>query len=738
MSVLGIFSFSFAIGALLYVMVLPTWLSVGVFAVAVVTGGIILLWRRGKRRRLSLIAFALALGLLWSFTYEFRQIRPVESLAGEDIQIRLTAIEDEEKTDYGSKVLCKSGDVRVQAYIFDCKVPIHVGDVILMEGILEAATIEDDLSFIAKDVKMTARQDGTILITPGEKTLRNLPSRVYSGVCGRITELFPEDTAPFALALLTGDTGKLSYGFRNQMSLAGISHVVAVSGMHVSLICSLVLNLCLRRKRLAAGLCLGAMWFFGAMLGFSPSVTRAVIMNSILLMAPILGREYDSPTALGLSLLVLLVKNPFSVASPGLQLSFGAVAGILLLTMPLRRTMEEALPKKLREKGILWKPYTFLTTSVATTMGASLFTVPLVAYYFGAVSLVSFVSNLILLPIISLIFTLGYPLVICSYGFYPVAQTVAEYLSIPIRWVICAVEFLAEIPYGALYSRSVYVILWLIATYGLIGLCAIWKRRAVALILSLTMLVTIPFLQKIRTEELRFTVLDVGQGQCIVTEIGEFVAIIDCGGSQEEASGENAARELLSRGIDHVDGLILTHYDLDHCGGVQHLMDRIAIGRLYLPNISPEDSQREKILTKATDKHIPITWVREDITLEPLGGRIEIFPPFATKDDNDGLSLLLSGADYDILVTGDLSVEKERELIQTIALPDLEVLVAGHHGAAGSTGRELLEHTMPEVLLISVGYNSYGHPDPKVLKRAEDLGIRVRRTDLEGTISITR
>ena len=738
MSILGMFSFFFALGTLLYVLVLPFWASVLLFILALfaILGSF---WmQKRKRRSVRLIALGMAMGLLWSGIYDFRQLRPVEALAGEEIRIRMIALEDEEKTVYGSKVLCKSGNVRILTYIFDCKDSIYAGDEIVMQGILEATTGENDLHYIAKEIHMTARQNGDITVLPGEHTLRNLPARVYGSVCRRIIELFPEDTASFALALLTGDTGKLSYGFRNDMALAGISHVVAVSGMHVSLICSLVLHLCLRRKRLAAGFCLGAMWFFGAMLGFSPSVTRAVVMNSIFLLAPILNREYDSPTALGTALLVLLLKNPFSIASQGLQLSFASVAGIILLTAPLTQRLQDMLPAGFRERRLLWGACSFLTTSVATTVGASLFTVPLGAYYFGTVSLISFVSNLVLLPLITLIFTLGYPLVILSYGFYPMAKIIGEYISIPIRWITMGIELLAEIPYGALYSRSAYVVLWLIASYILLAL-GIWlKRKRTALLLCMVMLISVPIFQKIHLENLRVTMLDVGQGQCVLAEMGEYVAILDCGGTGEDAVGENVSRELFSRGYDGADALILTHFDLDHCGGVLQLLDRVEIGAIYLPDISPENEQRERILQKAEEMNIPVNWVREDLRLCSHGGILDVFAPVTTNSENDGLCLLLSYEDYDILITGDLSIRGELELIQTKPLPHVEVLIAGHHGASDSTGQSLLEHIMPEELLISVGRNSYGHPSAEALDRARNFGIRVRRTDQEGNIVIKR
>lgn len=741
MSVLAIFSLAFAAATLLYVLLLPLWASIALFILAVGSAIAVCYIPKLKGRYIRLIAIGVALGLAWSYVYELWQVKPLETLEGEVHNIRFTAIEDSERTDYGTKVLCDYDGVRTLVYLDKKKDEfrnVYVGDEILMTGTLEAISAEENMYYLSKDIRLVAYQDGDTAITPGAKTFGNLPARLYSRIRVRILDLFPEDTEGFALALLTGDTSLLSYGTRNQMSLVGVSHVVAVSGMHVSLICALVLNLCLRKKRLAAGICLGAIWFFGAMLGFSPSITRAVLMNSVLLIAPLLKREYDSLTALGFALLILLVKNPFSVSSAGLQLSFASVGGIILLTKPVTELLQSLFSEKTKKKKVLWWVLSFLTTAVATTIGASLFTVPLSAYYFETVSLISVVSNMILLPLITVIFTLGYPLVILSYILYPVAQVGAVIISFPIRWILSGVALLAKIPYGSMYSRSIFVVLWLVATYGLMVLSLFFKRGALSLCLSLAMLITVPFLQMIHVGDFTFTLLDVGQGQCIVAEVGDTVAIIDCGGSQEEASGENAARELLSRGLRRVDILALTHYDADHAGGVLQLMDRVKVESLYLPDISPEDPLRAQIVQGAEEKNIPVVWITEDRHLDLDGGTLDIFAPVITKRENDGLCLLLSASDYDILITGDLSTDGERDLILSKPLPDLEVLIAGHHGSAYSTGQELLEYTAPDVLLISVGKNSYGHPTPQVLERAGTLGIQVRRTDEEGTIRITR
>lgn len=741
MSVLAIFSLAFAGATALYVLALPMWASMALFLLAILTWGLICFLPKLKGKHFRLVAAGVALGLLWSFVYETWQIRPLKELEGETMELRLVAIEEGTAQDWGARVLCTYDGVRTVAYLDrgeNGSPTVNVGDVISMTGYLQAVTVEEDLPYLSKDIRLIAHQEGDLSIAHGEETVGNLPARWYSQVRARIRQLFPADTAPFALALLTGDTGELSYGFRNQMALAGVSHVVAVSGMHVSLICALVLNLCLRRKRLAAGICLGAMWFFGAMLGFSPSVTRAVLMNSVLLLAPFFKREYDSLTALGFALLLLLVKNPFSVSSVGLQLSFASVGGILLFTQPIAENLMKIFPAKWRRQRVFRKFITFLTTSVGTTMGACIFTVPLGAYYFETVSIISVLSNVILLPVITAMFTLGYPVVILSYFLYPVAELMAQWMSVPIRWILSGIEFLGNVPYGALYSRSIFVVLWLIATYCLIALGVTFKRKVLPLLLSLVMLIAVPFLQKIPTESFAFTMLDVGQGQCLVAEVGSSVVVIDCGGSQEEASGENAARELQSRGKFKIDALILTHFDLDHTGGVLQLMERMEITRLYLPDIPTQDGKKDRILQKAEELAIPIVWVRGDMSLLLDGGSLTIFAPVTTKTENDGLCLLLSASDYDILVTGDLSLKGERQLLLSKALPDIEILIAGHHGSADSTGQELLNYTAPEELLISVGRNSHGHPSKQVLERACALGITVRRTDQDGTIRITR
>lgn len=742
---LAIVSFSFAAAALMYVLLLPRLLCTIIACIAALTGLILLLIRKDAAKRVRLAAFGLAIGMLWCWIYEQRELIPARSFANEqgEIQVRLTDYPEE--TEYGYSVLCEYSGTRMLLYLNEDCGTLSLGDVVSLQAEVVEVTRNDTLYHVSRDIALLGFQRGELRHIASEQTWTDVPLMAHKALQTKIAEIFPIDTEPFARALLTGDTGGLSYEVRNEMSLVGISHIVAVSGMHVSLICALVMNLFLQRRRLAAGFCLVAIWFFAAMMGFTPSVTRAVVMNSLMLLAPLFKRESDGMTSLSFALLLLLLFNPWSIASVSLQLSFASVAGILIFTQPiskwfikimrLRKWRKEKNKRKRFFKGLLYSA----CISVSTTLGASILTLPLVAYYFGTVSLISFLSNLMLLPILTTIFTLGYVAVLLSFLFTAIAEPLALLLSFGLRFVLWMIDVLAKLPYAALYTQSVYAVVWLIVLYLLIVLFCMFRFRVYQLLLALSASLAAVFLfQSIDLTQLRMTMLDVGQGQCIVLECGDLTAVVDCGGSDDEQAGEDAARDLLSRGKSRIDALILTHYDTDHVGGALQLMSRLEIGRIFLPDISNDNEWRIALERTARSCGIPVYYVEEDMDLLFTEGMLSIFAPQGTASNNDGLSVLLSVDEYDILMTGDMGFEAERELLRTHVLPDVEVLVAGHHGSRTSTSPQMLRTVQPEALLISVGENSYGHPSEDVLDRAASVGANVYRTDEHGTIRITR
>jgi competence protein ComEC len=237
-----------------------------------------------------------------------------------------------------------------------------------------------------------------------------------------------------------------------------------------------------------------------------------------------------------------------------------------------------------------------------------------------------------------------------------------------------------------------------------------------------------------RTDNCRITVLDVGQGQCILLQSDDRTYVVDCGGSYDTDAANAAAETLLSQGIRRIDGLILTHYDRDHAGGAIYLLSRVRADALYLPVCVDTDGYSEplKQMPQAVlvDDHMQISFGTVTIKL--------ITTDYGISNNESGLCVLFQRENCDILITGDRNIYGEKDLLRQIDLPDLEVLIVGHHGSKYSTSAELLEAGKPDIAIISVGENSYGHPTKEVLDRLTEFGCQVYRTDQQGTITFRR
>ena len=207
--------------------------------------------------------------------------------------------------------------------------------------------------------------------------------------------------------------------------------------------------------------------------------------------------------------------------------------------------------------------------------------------------------------------------------------------------------------------------------------------------------------------------------------------MLDCGGESDDTTADIAASALLSQGISRLDGLILTHFDRDHAGAVENLLSRVSTEVLILPAqsnpLSPPENTR-------------VIYADRDLRLSFSGVELIVYPPVFPGDGNESsLCVLFDTKKCDILITGDRDGFGERSLLRNADIPQVDVLIAGHHGSKNAVCEELLQAVKPEIVCISVGAdNPYGHPAPELLKRLDTWGCRVFRTDLQGDIVIRR
>ena len=570
---------------------------------------------------------------------------------------------------------------------------------------------------------LLASPKGEASVCPGKRTLRTFPQRLAAGAGEAITRSFPEDAAAFASSLLLGDTQNLSYKDETALRVSGIRHIVAVSGLHVAILFGFVWLLCLKKPWPAVLLGLPVLLLFAAAAGRTPSVCRACVMAALLLLARLTKRAYDSRTALAMAALCLMVGNPFVLTAAGFQLSVLSVLGILLFQRPLSvhfRRCLAGLPQRLSGP---------LADSLSVSLSAMTLSTPVSAYYFGTISLVGVVTNLLTLWLLPIIFS-GI-LAVCLLGpIVPGLGALFGWLTAwPIRLVLWIAGALSKIPMAALYTCSQWSVYWLMFAYLLIVLWCLLKRRhgkplfAVALAGLLAVAVLTGYGP--RTDDCRLTVLDVGEGQCLLLQSGGESALIDCGGDSDTRSADRAWQMLRSQNFYRLDLLTLTHFDRDHFGGVANFLTQIPAQSILLPGEEP--SLGGRVLT-------------ED-TVVPFGkGKLHFYPyTGGNSRQENSMAILFESENCVILVTGDLDIAGERRLLRQEALPKADILVAGHHGSKYATSQELLDAVKPELALISVGANnSYGHPTQEVLDRLTGANCTIRRTDLEGTIVIRR
>lgn len=687
-----------------------------------------------------IVLFGCTLGLIWFFGFQTHYLDAAVQLDGMTQRLSLVAADYSYDTDYGigvdAAVVLNDRTYRIRAYL-DKDISLAPGDVVTGDFRLRytSSTEDSDGTYHAGNgIFLLGFQRGEVTVQQGaEFTIRYLPAVLARQLELAIQTCFPEDTAPFAKALLLGKTMELSYEVDTQLKISGIRHVAAVSGLHVAILFGFLYLITLKKPVLTAVVGIPVLALFAALAGFTPSVCRACIMSGLMMLGRCIDREYDGGTALSFAVLVMLLVNPLSVTSVSLQLSAFSVAGIFLFYEPIYSTLAEKLTVK--NKWLL-KLLRAMAASVAVTLSAMSLTTPLCAIYFGVVSLVGIVMNLLTLWVISIIFY-GIALV-CAVHFlwHSGAVFLAGMVSVAIRYVLLCARILSSFPLAAVYTKSIYIVLWLVFCYGLFAAFLVRKVRrpqilTICVVFSLLCSILFSWLEPL-TDNVRMTVLDVGQGQSIILQSEGKTFLVDCGGDNDKETADTIAETLLSQGIHRIDGIIVTHYDRDHCGALSNLLTRIDTPLL----IGPESE--DPIPLPKTDA--AFICVSEDVELTFGETSIKVFGSgYVGSGNENSLCILFERENCAILITGDRSRLGEKLLLRKSSLPKLDVLVAGHHGAEDSTSEVLLEATKPEIVMISVGEdNIYGHPAPGLLDRLYQYGCEVYRTDQNGTILFRR
>ncbi len=714
-------------------------------------------WRR-RRAVCFLLLLSAAAGFLWYWGYARAFLSPAERFVGQQRTVLVRVCDFPEACDGYTRVAVRWSDAdaphaRMLLYDYDEGMrELRPGDLVTVRAKLLSAGQrygEDSDDYYAEGITLRAYRSGDYRVS-GRAALWWLYAPKYLAREIRLQALqcFPAHVAPLMKALLTGD--KREYyaddAVSTAMKLAGFSHVVAVSGMHVAFLIK-ALGFFTRSRRRTAILGVPLIVLFMAMIGFTPSVCRAGIMQAMLLAAPLLRRENDAPTSLAAAALTLLLINPMAIAGTAFQLSFAAMAGLILVSDRFYAWLLPEREKPAKCRRALWALVRGVCGVLSAAVGAMVFTTPLAAWRFGFVPLYSILTNLLCLWSMSLAFMLGYP--VCLLGLLRPAwgAAVGGVIAWLPRYTVFVVRLISRLPYAALLVGSAAVRWWMLSVFILFGAAYFFRGRGKVfrplppLLLSLAGLVLALWLGIPRLPGvIELAAVDVGQGQCFTALTDRGTVVIDCGniGAPVNA-GDAAADYLISFGRERVDLLVLTHFHADHANGVVRLMHRVKVARLAYPTDCEQNDYMDQILALCAAEGVEVFPISVNTTVTVDGLELALFAPLGSDDVNEhGLLIRGDWGDFEFLVTGDAGADVERLLCAQTDLGDMELLVVGHHGSRYSTCDELLEDITPEIAFISVGANNeYGHPTEEVLLRLATHGVTVYRTDEDGTISLS-
>ena len=585
-------------------------------------------------------------------------------------------------------------------------------------------------------------EDVEILSEGGNRASPFIAAREAVG--RRIDALFPEN-APLVRALVLGDRSQLSDELRAGLSATGTAHLIAISGLHVTVLAfalALLLGrfMPLRWANLAA---VAPLLLFGALIGFTPSFVRALIMFAVLSFAPLVGLYSDSITRLSVALMICLLLWPLNVVDAGLVLSFSASAGILLLMPPIqalfglvpthRRDHEADMRKRLHRKAAA-----FFADLFCASLAAQLMTLPAVVAYFGTQSLVALPVNLICVPLCMAGYVLALAVLLLSVPFLPLAMLLARLPDALFTALLSVTRFSAALPVTGVrigrYSAPLVLLHGAIALAGSeLSRLRLSIRRFVPLALVLVAILS-TLLAYAQTLPFKVVFLDAESADCAVVQTQGHTYVFDTGDTYTPVADYLGATCL------HLDGVFLSHPHEDHAGGLEDILDAFKPDAIYVPLgwfSAPKVSSAITVgIERARDMGIPIYELAAGDRL-PLSDEAEVSvwsPGFdkASSEVNDmSLLTLVTRGEQSVLFTGDLTIQGE-----PASVPDCDVLKVAHHGADNASSTRFLRAASPEIAIVSVGENNYGHPGAEALRRIEDSGARMLRTDERGAITL--
>ncbi|MFB6803282.1 DNA internalization-related competence protein ComEC/Rec2 [Peribacillus butanolivorans] len=568
-------------------------------------------------------------------------------------------------------------------------------------------------------------------------SIRNLRMKGIS----YIKKHFPEESSGFVTALIFGDQTDIDEGDLTNYQRLGLVHLLAISGLHVSFLTGMLFYLGIRfgvtRERMMIAILI-FLPIYMILSGASPSVMRSCLMAMVFFLLMLFKKRISAGATIGTVYMTLLFFQPLMLYNIGFQLSFAVTFSIIMSSKIFLQYPQKTLQL-------------FIVSSIC-----QLAALPILLFHFYEVSFLGVLLNVLYVPLYSIILlpfslitlfihlllpVLGQPLISLLNFTFLLSNKVADAASdLP----------LASIPFGK--PLFIMMLLLVVAVLGLFltweksfSKCKIWCGIMILLLLFQYNLQKLSPFGEVQ-------VIDVGQGDSILITLpfnrGNY--LIDTGGQitfpmemwKKKRKTYNTADDIIipllkSKGIHHLDKLILTHADADHIGSAKELIENFKVKEIVIGGWSEDDYRDKDFVSIARDKRVKVTVVQRGEHWKVGEAEFFVLDPHKKEENKNDSSIVLytelGGLSW--VFTGDMGEEGEKELMDTYPQLRAHILKVGHHGSKTSSSKPFLEQLQPKAALISVGKeNRYGHPHEQVIEALKEYNIYLFRTDEDGSI----
>ncbi len=666
-------------------------------------------------------------------------------------------------------------------------IELEYGDKILIKGeFVEPSESRNYGGFDYKEYLKSIKIHGTIKADSIEILTNNSNNPIFTfanninlKIKENINKLIPEKYSAIFTGLILGDTSKVEEEVNDNFKIANISHVLAISGMHITYIVigiELILkNGIGKRKTRIITIIVLVMYMF--ITGFSPSVVRASLMGIIMLISKLIYRKNDIWTSISLSLLILLVYNPFLILNVGLQLSYLGTIGIVCFNKNVYNFLRKL---KIRNKKIKYrinrKFILFMDKikeMLSVTLSAQIVILPILLFNFNILGIYFFISNILVSVIIGPIIIVGFVCILISFISIEIAKILSIFMSVGIQ-ILISISEISHLPFSKIYIPTPKV--WQIVIYYICVIVinkiyiafnlknpdftSIRIRNLVALLKFkfrqnrnkvlkvLIVFVSLVFILNTIPQKLKIHFVDVGQGDCtFITTPQNKTILIDGGGSMSEEYDVGKSTLLpyiLDRGYTKLDYVFISHFDQDHVGGILTILEELRVGQVYVSKQEQDSENYQKFLKIVEDKKIKVKVLKQGECLKIENNLyFDILWPIEEQIqenilNNNAMVMKLRYGKFSMLFTGDIEDVAEKKILDFYEekgedILKSDVLKVAHHGSKTSTTQSFFEKVNPEICLIGVGKNNmFGHPTVEVLERIS--GTKIYRTDEDGEI----